>query len=148
MKLFRKRRKTFFFTKKVYLTTLPYMSPFEDGFLITIFDPDVDITKVLNGFRFKLWAFTKRSVIVDYAIVTKSLDNSCTRFTRFYIREDGTAIMEPVPVDKLTDISYMAANQVLYERTDDCKNAGYTELQIRSLPREWINLWSWNKPNL
>lgn len=139
MGLFKKKGRSFLFTKKLYLTTLPYLDAFEDGYLVTVFDPTADVKLMMKNFTFKLWAYTKAQLLVDYALSTKALGNAPGRFMRFAIGDDGKAIFSsPLPVDKLTDTEYKAANQVLKERKSDCIKAGLGELDLHNLPSDWI----------
>ena len=140
MGFFKKRKKTRLFTSKLYLSTLPFLSGFEDGYLVTIFNPSCDCSQMLKDFKFKLWTYTKPSLLVDMALVTKNFDNCGSRFVRFTINREGEALFEtPVPVESVTEMTYKAANQVLKERVEDCVKAGCTRLEIESLPSDWFS---------
>lgn len=135
----RKARRRFLFTKKIHITTLPYLSSFEDGYIVTVYDPSVDVARMLDGFAFDLWTYTKRSILVDQALASHTLSNSPNRFVRFALRDDGTAVMDcPIPVAEANQATFKAANQLLQERVKDCIKAGFTELEVISLPSRWL----------
>lgn len=143
MGLFKKKKKKFLFTSKLYLTTLPYIKGFDDGYLVTIFDPSVDYLMMLENFMFELWSYTKKSLLIDLALVSKDLSNSKARFVRFAITNSGEALFDsPVFVEGgVSEMTYKAANQVLKERIKDCVKAGFTSLEINELPSDWFKIY-------